>query len=33
MQWNTLATALFGANHGIQATGDVLHGVSETRSK
>jgi malonate decarboxylase gamma subunit len=26
MQWNTLATALFGANHGIQATGDVLHG-------
>ncbi|WP_421886344.1 biotin-independent malonate decarboxylase subunit gamma [Methylibium sp.] len=26
MDWNTLATALFGADHGIAQAGDVLHG-------
>lgn len=28
MEWNTLATALFGAGHGITATGDFLHGTA-----
>jgi len=26
MEWNTLATRLFGPGHGIRADGDVLHG-------
>ena len=26
MEWNTLATALFGADHGIRADGYFLHG-------
>lgn len=26
MEWNTLATALFGADHGIRQEGDFLHG-------
>ena len=26
MEWNTLATALFGADHGIRQDGDFLHG-------
>src|ERR1044072_8527187 len=26
MEWNTLATALFGAGHGIRQDGDFLHG-------
>jgi malonate decarboxylase gamma subunit len=27
MEWNTLATALFGAEHGIRQDGDFLHGT------
>ena len=27
MEWNTLATALFGAGHGIRQDGDFLHGT------
>jgi malonate decarboxylase gamma subunit len=27
MEWNTLATRLFGAEHGIRADGDFLHGT------
>ena len=26
--WNTLATTLFGADHGVQADGDFLHGTA-----
>lgn len=26
MEWNTLATALFGGDHGIRQDGDFLHG-------
>lgn len=28
MDWNTLATRLFGAEHGIRAEGDFLHGTA-----
>ncbi|MEF7617499.1 biotin-independent malonate decarboxylase subunit gamma [Aquincola sp. MAHUQ-54] len=28
MEWNTLATRLFGAGHGIRADGDFLHGTA-----
>lgn len=28
MQWNTLAEALFGADHGIRQDGDFLHGTA-----
>ena len=28
MEWNTLATQLFGAGHGIRANGDFLHGTA-----
>ena len=27
MEWNTLATALFGTDHGIRQDGDFLHGI------
>jgi malonate decarboxylase gamma subunit len=27
MDWNTLATTLFGAEHGIAQDGDFLHGT------
>jgi len=29
MDWNTLATRLFGADHGIRADGDFLHGTAQ----
>lgn len=32
MDWNTLATALFGADHGIAQAGDVLHGSVDRKS-
>jgi malonate decarboxylase gamma subunit len=27
MEWNTLATTLFGADHGVRQDGDFLHGI------
>ncbi|HEY2256266.1 MAG TPA: biotin-independent malonate decarboxylase subunit gamma, partial [Variovorax sp.] len=29
MEWNTLATRLFGAAHGIEADGDLLQGTAQ----
>ena len=33
MDWTTLATRLFGADHGIRADGDFLHGPSASTAR